>query len=101
MSRRYLCGVPESDCRGSIVMMHKMWTGSHKVHTRRQDAFACHVAYLISLGYERVGSRELAPPDNGPVRVLTKPSRFGSELRWGKERSRWETKDPARDIASY
>lgn len=101
MSRRYLCGVPESECRGSIVSMHKMWQGSHRVHSTRSDAFACHVAYLVSIGYERVGSREFQSPNGGPVRVLTKPSRFGAELRWGKEASRWMTKNPAHDIASY
>lgn len=100
MSRRFLCGVPEESCFGSTTLMQKQWKGSHKVHISREDAFKCHVRYLLSLGYTRLGAREFAPPNDGPVRVLTRSSRFGSELRWGKEQSRWMTKNPAADISS-
>lgn len=45
--------------------------------------------YLQRQGYERVGPREFAAPDGGPVRVLTKKCRFGARLRPGKEHARF------------
>jgi hypothetical protein len=84
MQKRFLCGVPTEKCCGrNNNFSHGM--KCTKSHTLPQEAFACYAAYLLSLGYTKVGSREFAAPDDGPIMVLSKKSRFGAVLRGGKE----------------
>lgn len=99
-TRKYLCGVPQPDCTGGLVKMTNLWRGTNKAHSSRRDAFQCHRRYLLSLGYEQVGSREFAAPNGGPIRILTKVSHFGQQLRWGKEHSRWMPPNPFGCITS-
>lgn len=83
--RRYLCGVEYSECSGSYVTTP---SGPRKAHGSSEEAFKCMAAYLLRQGFTQVGGREFAAPNNGPIRVLTKKSRFGFPLRPGKE-NRW------------
>lgn len=84
-----LCGVPEQHCvGGKLGPTQSFYRGSKKCHASRVEAFRCYVRYLREQGYERVGPREFAAPNGGPVRVLTKKSRFGGLLRAGKENTR-------------
>ena len=83
-ANRYLCGVPDEHCTGGELktdqaLQHK------KCHTSPQEAFKCHVRYLINvLGFKRLGAREFINPESGYVRVLPKSTRFGGRLRSGK-----------------
>jgi len=82
-----ICGVPVQHCSGSeaILSSHMRKMPQPKIHSSSESAFNCHARYLVDvLGYERRGSREFSPPDGGPIRVLTKKSRFGGGLRRGK-----------------
>lgn len=84
--RRYLCGVPDTYCSG--VMSSAMRKGK-KLHSSSPEAFRCMERYLLKhKGYTKVGNREFAAPDNGPITVLEKKSRYGGALRPGKE-NRW------------
>ena len=86
----YSCGVPGHACSGqhSTLNAGLRDTSQKRVHNTPEAAFRCHKNYLISIGYELVGSRELRAPDGSGIRVLTKPSRFGARLRNGKEGTR-------------
>src|SRR5687767_11681699 len=101
--RRFLCGVPDSRCEGTLTRMHI--TAGMKTHGSTDEAFKCMKHYLLSEGYTQVGPREFsAPPtkenpDGGPIRVLTKKSRFGAPLRPGKE-NRWMFKGVQASITS-
>jgi len=46
--------------------------------------------------YEDIGGRCFRPPDGGPIRMLTKKSRFGASLRLGKLGERWMPKSRGR-----
>lgn len=81
---RYVCGVPKEYCVGSMTGASGGLHKGCKMHGTPQEAFKCHAKYLVSQGYVQVGSREFAAPNNGPIRVLTKKSRFGSRCRGGK-----------------
>lgn len=82
---KHLCGVPAQFCCGSIGITSKSIQGNPKLHNSPQEALRCHGRYLVNvLGYEKIGPREFRPADGGEIRVLTKPSRFGSKLRPGK-----------------
>lgn len=86
MSRRYkiLCGVPDYHCQGGILSTDQQ-LGTKKAHGSHEDAFRCYARYLVKvLGFTRVGAREFQNPNNGPIRVLTKKSRFGTRLMAGK-----------------
>lgn len=86
----YLCGTPELECvGGKITRVCNSYRGSKKGHASRDEAFKCYSKYLIRNGWTRIGSREFAGPNGGPVRVLTKKTRFGGRLRQGKENTRW------------
>lgn len=80
---RVLCGVPSHECTGSFVDT-KQQVGSNLVHATREEAFNCMARYLVRQGYIRIGQREFAAPDNGPITVLTKKVRYGGRLRKGK-----------------
>lgn len=80
--RRYLCGVPKEECCGALTALPH--NSSMKTHGSSVQAFKCHAKWLLRQGYTQVGNREFAPPDGGPIRVLTKKSRFGGMLRPGK-----------------
>lgn len=83
--KRFLCGVPDKNCIGSYTSFNHMMKNCTKSHGTSIEAFKCHAGYLLSLGYTQVGNREFAAPDNGPIRVLTKKTRFGAMVRGGKE----------------
>ena len=73
--QRFLCGVSEG-CNGSLIHTNKNIARSIKTHSTSFEAFKCKVKYLIRQGYMQIGSKEFVK-ENGPVLVLTKPSRFG------------------------
>jgi hypothetical protein len=54
------------------------------MHGSSKEAFRCYVAYLMKIGYERIGMREFRSPEGGPILVLTKQTKFGSVMRPGK-----------------
>ena len=82
---RVLCGVPGHLCTGGHLITDQQFP-TNRAHSSHEDAFRCHVRWLISLGYKRVGQRELQPPDGGPIHLLQKKSRFGGLLVLGKEK---------------
>jgi hypothetical protein len=84
----HLCGVPKDDCDGTFTKTSSGLGAAQKAHTLPREAFACMKRFLLRQGYVQVGQREFAPPDGGPVRVLTKQSRYGGRLRRGKEGTR-------------
>ncbi len=83
--RRFLCGVPENECTGSVTQNTKGWRGSRKSHVTREEAFTCKANNLVRHGYVRFGSKEFASPNDGPILLLNKKSKFGGVLRQGKE----------------
>lgn len=87
----YYCGVPNASCCGSVTPTNNGIRSKEaiKTHPQPEQAFACMRRHLINdLGYKQIGGRDFMPPDGGPVRVLTKQSRFGQQLRPGKEGTR-------------
>lgn len=93
--RKYLCGVPREHCSAPLVAASAMMEGFDKrikAHGSSEEAFRCMAHYLVNVvGAEQIGSREFRMPDSegGGVRVLTKKSRYGAEVRTGKYPSRY------------
>ena len=85
----YLCGVPPEKCCGSHANKQKAIPEKSKVHGGRDQAFRCMVSYLKGEGYEQIGSREFRPSGGGPIRVLTRPGKFGGRLRYCPEKTRF------------
>lgn len=87
--RKYTCGVPKEQCKGSFTDLN---SGTRnlivKTHVSPEEAFKCHKNWLLSQGYTQVGNREFSPPNNGPIRVLSKKTHFGGVLRFGKNEKR-------------
>jgi hypothetical protein len=87
---KFTCGVPEHHCGGGLMRVSQgikiaIKSGTMKVHSSSEEAFRCRARYLTKVkGYTRVGNREFAPPDGGPIEVLAKKSHFGGQLRKGK-----------------
>jgi len=78
-----VCGTPAKYCNGNTIQATKALMGN-KVHANHKEAFKCYAKYLVEIeGYKQIGNREFLDP-NGGIRVLTKKSRFGGELRSGK-----------------
>ena len=88
---RYACGVPTNECIGSLAPV-KRPLALPMAHGTREEAFRCMVASLKRRGYTRIGGREYAPPDGGPILVLAKKIRFGGRLRRGKSAEGGKTK---------
>lgn len=85
MARKYLCGTPAKHCNGSLISTTSGLGKSILAHSSRVEAFKCYRRHKIDVeGYEMVGSRELRAPDGSGVLVMSKQSKFGSELRRGK-----------------
>lgn len=80
---RVFCGVAKAECSGSLLPMSASFKDM-KAHNSVGEAFDCMKASLMSKGYTQLDSRAFVPPDGGPVRVLTKRSRYGARLRPGK-----------------
>lgn len=81
--RKYLCGVPNSDCCGSSSSISSVPYA--KAHSTTTEAFKCMQSYLLKQGYTKTECpRSFLPPDGGPIRVLTKKSHFGTPPRGGK-----------------
>lgn len=82
-TQRYACGVPDKECQGAKTQVAM---GIHLTHTHAsaKSAFQCMKAYLAAQGFVYKGNREFDPGDGGPIRVLTKVSRYGARLRPGK-----------------
>lgn len=83
----YLCGCPETECVGSMSgdVSNSMRNLRRKVHGSRRDARRCYIRYLLRQGYTRTDNAScFASPDDGPVIVLNRESKFGGELRSGK-----------------
>lgn len=87
-SYKHVCGTPKEFCGGSNTNVNRGLGSTIKTHGSPEDAFLCYKRYLITQGYSTIGSRAFAAPDNGPVLILTKKSRFGAKLRNGKEATR-------------
>lgn len=80
----HLCGVPSEFCSGALAQLSNGLKGrGHRCHAGPHEAFKCHGNYLVKIGYERLSSREYRK-EGEPIRVLTKPCRFGSKMRPGK-----------------
>lgn len=85
----YLCGVDETYCTGSLTPLNAgLRKDLPKAHSSTTEAFNCMKNSLLQQGYTQVDSRSFAPPDGGPIRVLTKKIRFGGKMRNGKEGTR-------------
>ena len=93
MSRKavVLCGVPTEHCSGGKYTTDQKL--SPKCHGTHLEAFNCMRKYLLRTGYTQIGPREFQPPGGGPIRVLTKKSRFGARLRSGKLGERFMPED--------
>lgn len=87
--RKVLCGTPTEECTGSSFVTDQKLS-SKKAHPTHEEAFDCHASYLVRAGFKRLGMREFQSPDGGPIRMLTKKSRFGGRLRSGKEGTRYQ-----------
>lgn len=85
----FLCGTPKDSCEGSKINVSHGLGLMSKGHMSPVDAFNCYKRYLLKIGYQQVGPREFAAPNNGPITVLTKKSRYGGRLRSGKEGTRF------------
>lgn len=82
---KHLCGTPASECSGSPGILSNGFKGrGMRLHNTASEAFSCCRRYLLSQGYVQRGPREFQPKDGGPIRVLTKQSRFGARMRPGK-----------------
>jgi|SRR6185312_4568566 len=80
----HLCGVPSEHCSGGLAQLSNGLKGRGlRCHAGPVEAFKCHGNYLVKIGYERISSREYRK-EGEPIRVLTKPSRFGAKMRPGK-----------------
>ena len=82
--RRHLCGVPKEECTGTGIGANQGLGKFTKCHSSPQEAFECHARWLKKQGYVQIGKKEFAAPNNGPVRVLTRPGKFGAVMRRGK-----------------
>jgi hypothetical protein len=86
---KYFCGVEQHLCGGStFIGSGSMKASRLKVHASPEAAHACMGSALVKEGYTKLDNCTFRPPDGGPVRVLTRPGRFGARLRSGKEGSR-------------
>ncbi len=86
---KFLCGTPAAACGASLVKLNHGLDGRGiKAHGTREQAYDCQRRYLLSQGYKQVGSNAFAAPDEGPILVLSKKSRYGGKLRMGKEGTR-------------
>jgi len=81
----YLCGTPKENCSGGLAQLSNGLKGRGLCgHPSPSEAFKCHRNYLVKTGWEQLSSREFRPKDGGPIRILTKQSRFGAKMRPGK-----------------
>lgn len=91
------CQTPEEFCSGSLEPMNASFSrGANKaakLHLTHEDALKCYSRHLVrQLGFRRVSSREFDPQNGGPHTILTKPCRYGSKMRRGKEGNRFMPK---------
>ena len=88
---RYLCGVPHSECQGSMTPVNAFLATDgkrHKTHASRKEAKRCKVRSLLRKGYIQRGPSEFKDPKDGYILVLSKETHFGIRLRTGKEGAR-------------
>jgi hypothetical protein len=78
----YLCGVPKEQCEGSPSKETNGNLRVYKWHSSREQARKCHIKYMKSQGYERVGNTLVK--EGEPAIILTRVSQFGMRLRRGK-----------------
>jgi hypothetical protein len=85
----FMCGTPHDKCTGFLAKTnHGLEHTQPRAHGSPEQAFNCAKQYLLRMGFTQIGSRDFSPPDGGPVRTLTKKTRFGGRLRSGKEGQR-------------
>lgn len=91
MSRRIkvLCGTPDHHCTGAPFVTDQQLR-FRKAHAGNEEAFHCYARHLLLDKYIQIGPREFRPADGGPIRLLTKKSKFGGRLRDGKEHTRYQ-----------
>ena len=84
--RTFTCGVPRNECNGAEVQLtNSLKSTGIKVHGTSEQAFNCHVRYLLKQGYKRLGTREFTKDDDSPILILNKKSHFGGVFRQGKK----------------
>jgi hypothetical protein len=58
-----------------------------RTHSSPQEAFGCKRKSLIAQNWEQIGAKEFRPPagvNDGFILVLTRPGKYGAEMRGGK-----------------
>ena len=84
MSHKYFCQTPSEKCSGGLYEMTKPLKRT-RAHTSPIDGFRCTTRYLLKEGWTQLSKREFLPPNGeGPIRVLSRPGKFGSIARGGK-----------------
>lgn len=98
--RAYICGVPPEFCTGSVGVKQKAVPEKTKLHGGRDQSFKCKVQFLKRDGWTQIGSREFRK-EGLPILVLTKPSRFGGELKYCSEKTRFMHRGGPHFIGSF
>jgi hypothetical protein len=86
MNYKVACQTPEDECGAALTEVNNNLKGQgrpRKLHASHQEAFNCHVRFLLKTGHVRKGGREFLKPGGG-ILVLTKQSRYGGRFRVGK-----------------
>lgn len=98
MARVVACPTPVQYCTGGKAPVNAFLRGAPpRIHQTHSQAYNCYRRYLVDiLGYEDRGNREFSPPGGGPVIFLTKKSRFGTAMRYGKLQERWMPREKGR-----
>lgn len=87
----YYCGCPVDQCSGSASgnVSASMRSIKRKIHGSRAEARRCYINHLLKQGYRRSdNSSTFLPPEGSdlPAIVISKLTKFGGELRTGKEK---------------
>lgn len=82
MPRRFICGVPNKDCKGSPSRLGPSGLNVSKTHMNENEVYACQGRFLMSKGYKKLSRREYEAPNGGPITVLSK---HPASLRTGKK----------------
>ena len=76
-AKMYVCNTPFNDCTGG----NNKNGGKRKLHSSRAEAFRCYTRWLKSQGYTQLKPTQYAPPDGGPVLLISKPSKYGLRMK--------------------
>lgn len=78
----YACMTPNKECGGKTTKFSNGIKNAPKTHGTPQEAQKCHIRYLLSQGYVKLGPRELWK-EGEPILLLNKASK-ACRLRGGK-----------------